>query len=138
VASERKKSNGLAIRHFRCPLTGDLYWFWCPRKDLCRKGIPPETILYGPFKTDAERAESQRVLVKPQARSRPIKKPRHGARSRHRTAEARSSSESESRLGEICAQEADHVPSLVRTVTAACHALSKMDTQQLGQARALR
>jgi hypothetical protein len=57
----------LPIRHFRCPLTGDLYWFRCPARYWRQKFIPPGTTLHGPFKTGAERIESQRQVLSEEA-----------------------------------------------------------------------
>jgi hypothetical protein len=45
-----------------------LYWFRCPTRYWRQKFIPPGTILYGPFKTDAERIESQRQMLSGEAR----------------------------------------------------------------------
>jgi hypothetical protein len=49
--------------------TGDFYWFECPDNFSLEDGLPPGAIMHGPFKTDAEVNESQRLtLLGPQCK----------------------------------------------------------------------
>jgi hypothetical protein len=44
--------------------TGDFYWFECPENfSLEDDGLPPGTAMHGPFKTEAEVAEDQRLTL---------------------------------------------------------------------------
>jgi hypothetical protein len=65
---EIKVGDVICTQTIRVHHTGEFYWFECPRDFDQRNGIPPDAVLHGPFKTDAEVVESQRlVLLGPQA-----------------------------------------------------------------------
>ena len=45
--------------------TGELYWFVIPSPDYSfqKDGLPPNATVHGPFKTDDEVRESQRLVL---------------------------------------------------------------------------
>jgi hypothetical protein len=41
----------------------EIYWFECAKEFNPADGIPPDTLLHGPFKTEAEAEENQRLAL---------------------------------------------------------------------------
>jgi hypothetical protein len=64
-AMKRKSKVGdmVSAQTIRVRHTGEFYWFECAKDFDRRDGIPPDAVLHGPFKTEAEVNESQRVVL---------------------------------------------------------------------------
>jgi hypothetical protein len=52
----------ICTQTIRLPAMGELYWFKCSANYSAADGIPADVTLHGPFRTEAEVTESQRLV----------------------------------------------------------------------------